>query len=271
MVMQIIKFVEVKMKKRIPGIVTLFAAVIFLVGDFGTEAYASGFSAVGGNVMYLMDDGTFLRDTWFNDGPYVWHFDENGAVQTGVVEIDGQLWYLTIDGIAIPATTAAMAIPIQTVVPQVDMSSDFAQVVASAIAGCTTADMTQDQKLYACYMYVINHTSYVRTYETPSGDWTKAYALDVYEKGMGNCYRYAAAFAYMAKALGYDARVCTGQVSASRGGVTPHGWVEIPINGITYYFDPDMQDAKKKDYYFKTYSSYPTKPLIKQAEWPVAF
>lgn len=232
-------------------------------------AYIPGFTTVGSNVMYSLGNGTFLKDTWFSQGNYVWHFDSNGFVQTGIVEIEGQLWNLSIDGIATPVPALSETLP--DFIAQPAPVTDFSQIVMTALTQCISPDMTPDQKLYASYMYVINKTTYERTYETPAGDWTKPYALDVYVNGKGNCYRYAAAFAYMAKALGYDARVCTGQIQAARGGLTPHGWVEINMEGISYIFDPDMQDAKNRDFYYKTYENYPVKPLIKQTEWSVNF
>ena len=97
------------------------------------------------------------------------------------------------------------------------------------------------------------------------------YALDIYATGQGNCYRYAAAFAYLARELGYTVRVATGQIAASRGGVTPHAWVEINVNGSWLICDPDMEDAKRSNYYMRTYSNYPVKPLNKEREWPIEF
>ena len=59
--------------------------------------------------------------------------------------------------------------------------------------------------------------------------------------GRGNCYAYAATFCEMALALGYDAHLVTGSVPLARGGLGPHGWVEIDgFNGGTYVFDPDF-------------------------------
>ena len=51
--------------------------------------------------------------------------------------------------------------------------------------------------------------------------------------------------------------------------MTPHAWTEVKVGGEWYLFDTEMQDAKNRDYYMKTDKTYPTKPLIKQAEWEV--
>lgn len=149
--------------------------------------------------------------------------------------------------------------------------TDFEKLVRQIIDEQTTPEMTIEEKRRACYDYVIKRAQYVRTYERPQGDWTKNYAMDVYAKGTGNCYRYAAAFAYLCKELGDDVHVCTGSISAARGGVTPHGWVEIEIDGTAYICDPDMEQAKGGDYYMKTFSQYPVKPLNKETEWEISF
>ena len=149
--------------------------------------------------------------------------------------------------------------------------SEFEQLVIQIIESITTEEMSAEEKRLACYQYIIDTTTYVRTYEQPSGDWTKEYALDVLALQQGNCFRYAAAFAYMCAELGYDAKVCTGEVSASRGGTTPHGWVVLTIDGVEYLCDPDLEQSLGYDFYMKTYDEYPVKPLITEEEWEIAF
>ena len=149
--------------------------------------------------------------------------------------------------------------------------SEFEQLVIQIIESITTEDMTAEEKRLACYQYIIDTTTYVRTYEQPSGDWTKEYALDVLALQQGNCFRYAAAFAYMCAELGYDAKVCTGEVSAARGGTTPHGWVVLTIDGVEYLCDPDLEQSLGYDFYMKTYAEYPVKPLITEEEWEISF
>ena len=46
----------------------------------------------------------------------------------------------------------------------------------------------------------------------------------MYETEKGNCYNFAAAFAMLARALGYDAEAISGLVG---GELQAHGWVEI--------------------------------------------
>lgn len=240
-------------------------------------------------VMWFNPDGTKLKDSWFEHEGRRYHVDQEGYIQVGLSVVDGKTYYLYPEGKMatgwLPLDGALYffyndgTMATNTTIGTYQIGKDgkatsnnaLAQTVNTVIAGVTTADMAADQKLAACYQYIIDHTSYKRSYETPSGDWTGGYALEVLTSGQGNCYRYAAGLAYLAKGLGYDVKVVTGTIKAARGGVTPHGWVEINIGGQWYIFDAEMQDAKGYDLFCKTYKNYPVKPLNKEKEWEVHF
>ncbi len=145
---------------------------------------------------------------------------------------------------------------------------DFIDYILSVII---KPEMSEEEKINICYMHIINNAVYKRTYDTPTGDWTGAYAMQLLTTGEGNCYRYASAFAYLMTGLRYEAKVITGEIGARRGGTAPHGWTEVKIHDEWYIFDTEMQDANGKDYFKKTYQSYPSKPLIKMIEWEVKF
>nr|MCR4594977.1 hypothetical protein [Clostridiales bacterium] len=77
------------------------------------------------------------------------------------------------------------------------------------------------------------------------------YANDMFVKRAGNCFSYASAFAYMAKAIGYEnVYVCSGQ---------SHGWAEI--NGRV--FDPQAELTFGKTYFNIRYGKY-KKPAYKK-------
>lgn len=61
------------------------------------------------------------------------------------------------------------------------------------------------------------------------------YANDMYLRGYGNCFSFASAFAYLAKAIGYENVYC-----CNSGG---HGWAEI--NGLIY----DLEQSKNHSNY----------------------
>ncbi len=218
---------------------------------------------LNGNIYYISDTGIILSNAWAQIGDGIFYFGADGAMVTNTV----------VDGFQIgPDGRAIIPMPVfQTDMSTVNPDSALGQYCLNVINSITDFSMTPDQKLSACYAYIVNNFKYNRTYETPMGDWTGQYALELFSSGYGNCYRFASGFAHLAKALGYEVKVITGQIHSARGGVTPHSWVEIFYNGGWYICDPELQMAKKINLYMRTYQNYPIKPLIKEAEWIVHF
>ena len=71
--------------------------------------------------------------------------------------------------------------------------------------------------------------------------------------GQGNCYRYASSFAYIARALGYEARVAVGTLGRS-----PHGWTEVLVGDTWYLCDANMQrNHPEWNSYLCTEATYP--------------
>lgn len=254
-----------------------------------TELGNYGFVQEENGVRWKNYDGTWLKDSWLEIFGLKYHLSEDGYIQVGMTKIDGKTYYLYPEG---TMATGWLQLPdglyffnadgtmaVNTTIGNYEVGQDgraisnspLAQVVNTVIAAVGTPEMTNDEKLRACYQWVIDNGSYKRSYDTPDGDWTGSYALEFLTTGLGNCYRYAAGFAYLAKGLGYETRVVTGSIKAARGGTTPHGWVEIKIGDAWYIFDAEMQDAKGYDMYCKTYKNYPVKPLNKGTEWDVSF
>ena len=77
------------------------------------------------------------------------------------------------------------------------------QRAQAVVAGITNSSMTQEEKLKACFEYVKTYReSRPRMPNYLGMDWPVVYANDMFVNGTGNCCSYAAAFAYMAKAIG---------------------------------------------------------------------
>ena len=108
------------------------------------------------------------------------------------------------------------------------------------VSKATDISMTKSEKLYACFRYVQNtfseHSPRVPHYTKE--DWPIIYADDMFVDDGGNCCSYAAAFGYMAAAIGYDTVYC-----CNSGG---HGWTEI--DGKIY--DPEWGRHYKNYTYF---------------------
>lgn len=128
--------------------------------------------------------------------------------------------------------------------------------VKSVVAKKTKKCKSKSAKLKACYMYTVKSFKYKRSYSfKKTNSWEMNYAYTMLTKKRGNCYNYAAVFAFLAREVGYDAKAITGRITAARGGFTPHSWVEIKMGKKTYLFDPEMQHAKGYNLYKKRYGS----------------
>lgn len=117
---------------------------------------------------------------------------------------------------------------------------------------------SKSTKLKKCYNYLSYHYKYKRTYENlyPKAKDMKSFAYDMFSTKQGNCHRYAASFAYIAKVLGYECRVVVGQITSTHGGMTPHGWNEVKQNEKWYVCDPDLQSQVSS--YMRTSTPYHT-------------
>lgn len=90
----------------------------------------------------------------------------------------------------------------------------------------------------------------------PGGNWSPGFALEMLRRGSGNCYRFAALFAHLARALNYNANAISGEILMS-GGWGAHGWVEVYMNGKTYLCDPEICKYVSGNFYMTTYAAAP--------------
>lgn len=122
----------------------------------------------------------------------------------------------------------------------------------------TKAGWTRDKKLKACYEYLWKVCQYERAYDKVACNKMPEYAAYMLKTGRGNCYRGSAAFACVARVLGYDSRVGVGGVSSRSTVLSPHGWAEIKVGGKWYMYDISMQRYWTWiDLYKRTASDYP--------------
>ncbi|WP_373695023.1 transglutaminase-like domain-containing protein [Eshraghiella crossota] len=113
-----------------------------------------------------------------------------------------------------------------------------------------TEDMNNYAKVWTCYLYLVDKITYNRGMDANTGAYSSSdvnttpkevlWATDLLNSGQGCCYNYSAAFMFIMRALGYDAHLVTGNVPSYGGGVTPHCWLYVNLNGTRYSFDPDL-------------------------------
>ena len=117
--------------------------------------------------------------------------------------------------------------------------------------------MSREEMLKAVYDYVVDNFeySYSNMYERGAKGWEIREAKRMLRNGAGNCYCFASLFYELARFVGYDARVYAGWAYGEQydyydddgirivapQGYTPHGWVEIEIDGKNWLFDPEYE------------------------------
>lgn len=195
---------------REPGLLEVDGARYLVVDETGRIYADEALHQYGEELVFSTESGALLCNGSWHD----FQFDDQGYYTTGYAELDGY--------------------------------------VEEALAACTDETMTQAEKLYAAYCYVRsfgylgrNSTIYVKTM---SPTQASAYAKKIFSTGKGDCYNFAAAFYYLARRLGYDATAVVGSCGyVWNTRAIPHGWVEIPIDGATYLFDPQIENYNNRN------------------------
>ncbi len=128
--------------------------------------------------------------------------------------------------------------------------------IMQLVAKITKGKKTQEQKLRACFDYVVSKRFKYKHVKTGSSKrWMYQAAYDMLKRGYGDCYCYSALFSVMAKELGYDPELIRGLAAPPeklgyRRGAWKHCWVKIG----KYYYDPErhsrnwMNGWKQKKY-----------------------
>jgi hypothetical protein len=165
---------------------------------------------------------------------------------------------------------------IQTYTASTEQSFTFEATTNTATI---TGDVVLDERLVtlanqlgslrACFNWVKNHkhtnwasasgaTRYANGVHYTTEDWVAYEASRMMNGQPVDCYGFSCAFACLAKALGYNARVVNGYVPSRSLGWAGHSWTEITINGVVYVYDGDLAHSyPSMNFYGFTYSSAP--------------
>ena len=187
-----------------------------------------GFVTVDGVSYYYNADGELQTGGIVgSDADGYYYADESGVIDTGycnAVSFEGEDWNV-IDGKA----------------TKVETESDRTLFYAlEAVSQYTDSSMTREQKLRVCFDHLKEDYLEGVRHDPPYNemDWPVIYANDIFVYGKGDCFSYGAAFAYMAKAIGY-----TESYACNSGG---HGWAEI--DGLFYDPEWDMHHNEYNHY-----------------------
>ena len=210
---------------------------------------ATGWQEISGKKYYFVKSGSKkgqMVTGWKTISGKKYYFTtsgkKKGQMVTGWQKIGKTYYYFNASGARVNSKTTNSSRAADKTGSAKQKTYRRAQAIVSMI---TTADMTKEEKLRTCFDYVMK-TYTGRRPRTPhytGTDWPVVYANDMFLDGSGNCFSYAAAFAFMAKACGYK------KVYACNS--TGHGWCEI--DGKVY--DPEQYRNTQYKYYGTPYSS----------------
>lgn len=205
--------------------------------DDGTRQANGWFQDENGKSYYFDGDGRMLYNTVTPDGYRVGPdgaWDGAGKVQQPVTSIRSNKKDVYYQGLR----SALDAIPLYPMETTGDGELD--ELLNSIFSQIITSDMDTHDKLKACYDYIINHTVYGL-----NSVWGDSYAMayGLLRDGQGVCDDYSAAFAVMARKIGVPVYTVAGETHKSNGDFTPHAWCQLDFNGVTYIFDPEVEDV----------------------------
>ncbi len=191
----------------------------------------TGWQKIEGKTYYFGKKGKMYSDRWAKIDGRQYYFKKNGKMATSWTKIKGTYYCFSASGLLNRSTIAKQNGNYYFVTPQGTRGSNILNAVG------VNASMSNYTKLRTCFNYVVNNCRYAGGPVWPARGWEPYHAYKMLTTRGGNCYDFAAAFCYLAKAVGYEGMICiTGQCASASGGYTPHSWCEY--GGLVY--DPEI-------------------------------
>lgn len=128
--------------------------------------------------------------------------------------------------------------------------SEIDNMVDAIFAEILTDDMTNAEKVQACYDYLAQKCTYgydgykavnIDGYMSDEDKEIAEFSYCILKDRLGTCENFSAAFVVMTRRLGFNSNVVYGQVAMSAGGYDGHYWTDIEIDNKHYLFDPQVE------------------------------
>lgn len=222
-------------------------------------AMATGWVRIGGDKYYFKKSGKLGRIGSALIGPSRvkgkwYYFSKQGVLQHSSKRTGGKVYYITEKGILEAWKEGSDYYKPDGSKMTQEEKMDYVtfRTARRLVKEITQEEMSQEEKLQTCFDWVKDKPYVIyRKFEGEAG-WPAVYANDHFKRKGGDSHADAAAFAYLAKALGYkDIYVCMGNDKNKQN----HAWTEI--EGKVY--DPLYilrKGASKKRYYGGSYKNY---------------
>ena len=205
----------------------------------------TGWGKDGKYKVYYADNGTLVRSKLRNIKGSYYYFNKDGHMLTGTHTMGGVTYYFRNDGeLMATRKNGKYYMPGGKQMSEAQ-KYDFTtfQTAVSLASKLTKKSMSKSEKLLTVFRWVMNKRYIRYRADSIASGWIPLYANDILKKAGGTCLSGAAAFAYLASALGYDpVYVCL-----SSNYDTAHAWVEIggkvydPLFAATRSFDENYK------------------------------
>ena len=186
-----------------------------------------------------------------NDGVESWtsYDKETTELSEGWHNIDGMLFHVNADR-QFDRNTTVDGLEMDRNGRYTTGSEELDGLLADAVAGVVTDDMTQMEKLRAVYDYAKETFGYlgIGEVDTSVDGWEIEQAVNMLKNKRGNCYSWSSVFTYLARQVGFDAHAIAGTGVSPKGSESVHAWTEITIDGVPYTFDPQIESVYASRY-----------------------
>ena len=218
---------------------------------------ASGWQKIGKKKYYCSKNGTVAKGRKKISGKY-FYFKRTGVLATKDTKEKSATYYINQKGnLEAYKKGKTYYKPNGKKMTEVETADYTTLRTARGIVGqITSSKMTKEEKLKKCFDWVIKKQ--YRRYRIPFAAnepaWISLYANDHFVRAGGDCHSDAAAFGYLARAIGYkDVYIC---IDAKLKNSNHHAWTRI---GNRYY-DPLFAEAKSYKQYWAA-SKYPLRAV----------
>ncbi len=224
----------------------------------GTEGESKRLEAI--QVKLTGDAGKYF-DVWYRTQvqTYGWLGWAKNGQTSGTANLSRRMETLEIQ--ILPKGSPAPGSTENTFVDKVSFTSGDAQLDEILNTIIETRTGRGSDALQRAFNYVVGFP-YIDGEAGIRGDWREwsvAKAKEMYYRPGGNCYHYGSLMAWIARALGYDARAMSGEVQSGVLSWSYHGWCEVTMGGVKYVIDPDLQKyIPNRNFFMVTYDEAPT-------------
>lgn len=189
-----------------------------------------------------------VKNGWSKDKKY---YFKDGKTVTGLYKIGKKTYYFGTNGklvkqrraflIKVKGKKAYYNIDKKGVAKKWTGTSELAarQIVALKANLNTVTAKKMEKSLKKAFLWAADLKYRDNTSSKTGNAALKYYGNYAFTMKSGDCNTQACAFYWMAKVLGYKPEYVKGYVPVGSE-FKPHAWVEIPIGGITYVFDPNF-------------------------------